>query len=541
MRITLYTKEIDRTLHLLSYGLFQIFGDIEVVRNPWDGNIIFSFHGVESLPFGIYKNEDEQYLILLPHPMYYNFPLDILRAFYQRVMRWLVYGEGDKHLYPVKRKTSRPLWVVSPEPLPRTHWASTEDLERFLSSSTFLYLDLETEGVDIHRYPEGFRILTLAIANEKGEVLLVKWSGEVACLLKKYAPEKTLVAHNILFERRALETFGIHFRGYQDTAYLLHLLGLPIHLKTLLFLLFQIPDFSVAFPFPFTSKKFSWEDIDGEALRLYMFYDVAFLKRLQEWALSHLPQEIKEHHPFDVSLYMAYEIDKAGLPFDEQAFKEQEERWRNKEESLKKILREEYQMENPASPKQVLEALIRLGLDLQKLPKTEKGAPSTKDEALLKIKPKVSKEIQRFIDVLLEYRKAFKIRNTYLSGDWLGSYRGIEDGRIHTHINPYGTETGRWCFLHTEPIPKRVRTLDDQERLSYEIPFVSMEPVSLFEIQVEDEDPVVLTGDHQVLLKDGIYRVDQIKSGAETPEGKKVKVKYLGRHKEVWLKEVSVL
>ena len=88
---------------------------------------------------------------------------------------------------------------------------------------------------------------------------------------------------------------------------------------------------------------------------------------------------------------------------------------------------------NPASPKQVSEAIGKLGLKIKA--KTASGGISTSETALEALKGK-----HIFIDSLLEWRRLSKLKSTYADGYQI-FIRG--DSRIHTSYLLDGTETGR--------------------------------------------------------------------------------------------------
>jgi DNA polymerase I len=85
---------------------------------------------------------------------------------------------------------------------------------------------------------------------------------------------------------------------------------------------------------------------------------------------------------------------------------------------------------NWGSGAQLLEALDILGVDTSKLPKTEKGAPSTAESALKKAAKISSGRGAEFIEALLEYRAAAKFASTY-GRSWFEVPQFRPKARVH--------------------------------------------------------------------------------------------------------------
>jgi len=82
---------------------------------------------------------------------------------------------------------------------------------------------------------------------------------------------------------------------------------------------------------------------------------------------------------------------------------------------------------------------------------TDKGNPSTSEEALLDLKGK-----HQVVDTLIEYRETAKILSSYLRG-----YQKFRVGsKLHFSYKLHGTVTGRYaCALHSIPKKKEIRSI----------------------------------------------------------------------------------
>ena len=159
---------------------------------------------------------------------------------------------------------------------------------------------------------------------------------------------------------------------------------------------------------------------------------------------------------------------------------------------------------NPNSHKQVLHYLFGptsegcLGLEPTEH-KTDGGAPSTKDEALLELYRKYDNSID-FIPALMRGRGLIKLRSTYAEG-FQPFLR--KDRRFHYSVNLDGTETGRMSArdpaCYTLPNPGRI---DDNS--TPPPPYTSKEAALVrgFFTAPEADDPVWSTGFYRQFSKD---------------------------------------
>lgn len=147
---------------------------------------------------------------------------------------------------------------------------------------------------------------------------------------------------------------------------------------------------------------------------------------------------------------------------------------------------------NINSPRQLSEILFgKLGLAQKGLKKTEKGALSTRESELLKIK-----NLHEVILEILNFRELSKIKSTYL--DTLPKMRDMR-GRIHTNFDETGTVTGR--LSSSEPnlqnIPTRSESGREMRRAFMARP--GFELVAFDYSQIELRIAAILSGDKKVI------------------------------------------
>ncbi len=132
---------------------------------------------------------------------------------------------------------------------------------------------------------------------------------------------------------------------------------------------------------------------------------------------------------------------------------------------------------NFASPKQLSHYFFtHLGLPVVKT--TDKGAPSTDEEALLKLQ-----DVHEAPKLLLSRRKKAKLLSTYVIG-----FRDCiwEDGRIHPSFHITGTETGR-LSASNPPVQTFPRKVEDLLKLGVNVKdmFVVTNPETHYIVEVD--------------------------------------------------------
>ncbi len=177
-------------------------------------------------------------------------------------------------------------------------------------------------------------------------------------------------------------------------------------------------------------KKSSWQE------RAFWKLDQALnagpvKDRLKEEGVFHIYQDI-EFPLIDVLASMEREGIGVDRPYLEKLSKEFDEKIAALQEEIN---REAGFPLNVNSPKQLAELLFDK-LSLPVIHKTAKGGRSTDEDCL-----NVLSQQHPLPRKILEFREAFKLKSTYIDG--LLSRIDPETGRIHTHFDQAGAETGR--------------------------------------------------------------------------------------------------
>jgi len=149
-------------------------------------------------------------------------------------------------------------------------------------------------------------------------------------------------------------------------------------------------------------------------------------------------------------LRVVYNLEKRGVKLDLKYLKDASKFYSEKVRSLEKII-------TTFAPGFVNSARFLKPFLLNtygvNLPLTKKGSPKTDEETLLDV---ISDHphTKEFLELVLEYRDAHKILNTYI--DPYAFFAG-KDGVLHFSLNPSGTHTGR--FSSNDPnvqnVPKK--------------------------------------------------------------------------------------
>ena len=143
---------------------------------------------------------------------------------------------------------------------------------------------------------------------------------------------------------------------------------------------------------------------------------------------------------FDIEMPLIkvlFEMEKSGILTDREFLKKASAEFGEKLSTLEteiwKLCGSEF---NISSPKQLGEILFeKLKLEMKGLKKTVKGARSTRESELLKLKDR-----HPVIEKILNYRELSKLKSTYI--DALPPLADVE-GRVHTNYEQTGTVTGR--------------------------------------------------------------------------------------------------
>src|SRR3989344_2932080 len=166
----------------------------------------------------------------------------------------------------------------------------------------------------------------------------------------------------------------------------------------------------------------------------------SLLSLLYEALKNELRDKKLESVYFDIEMPLIkvlFEMEKSGILTDREFLKKASaefgERLSTLETEIWKLCGSEF---NISSPKQLGEILFeKLKLEMKGLKKTVKGARSTRESELLKLKDR-----HPVIEKILNYRELSKLKSTYI--DALPPLADVE-GRVHTNYEQTGTVTGR--------------------------------------------------------------------------------------------------
>ncbi|MDQ4143883.1 MAG: DNA polymerase, partial [Actinomycetota bacterium] len=187
------------------------------------------------------------------------------------------------------------------------------------------------------------------------------------------------------------------------------------------------PDWKADFKALLGRGKVDYSKAPADALHRYNAYDVAATYALYEQFDKQLGG-LRGLHDFLVRSSMALiHCEEAGLLVDQHRLSDLQGHYASEIQRLESDL--SAFVENPRSPKQVMEAFKQLAIK----------APNTDKETLAHI-AKVGGPTQRqFAELMLEYRKLDKFYGTYIQGIW----NRLEQGRVHPTYLLHGTTTGR--------------------------------------------------------------------------------------------------
>ena len=330
------------------------------------------------------------------------------------------------------------------EPPKPNRWTLVNDLKtlkqvvRNLVDYEPIACDLETGGTGY--IPEwGGKILCINLSVEEGHSYIIPGAAiehpEGLRLLNKLFeyPGVRWMFHNAKFDVRWLRAAGINAHADHDTMIMSYTLDerQGVHsLKALAQRLLRVPSWEGVPRSYLKSKADSFENIPKEVLYPYAALDVDYTRRIF-WVMDEEMDE-QAHRLHNDLLIPASEalmrVEDRGMLVDREYL-----------EGLKQSMGREIEKLhasfdfNPASPRQVAQALAREGVLLPT--KRDTGNVTTDKAVLESIQDQVP-----LAKSLLEYRKLSKLFSTYV----LGLEDDIApDGRIHTTYLIHGTVTGR--------------------------------------------------------------------------------------------------
>lgn len=349
---------------------------------------------------------------------------------------------GEAHVIP---KHLGPLLVNSDEEPKHYGYAYDEPVVIDIETGGNLGVEHTPEEVPIISvgfYQAGCMPLVYAVENlgTGGTLPLTEHSGIYRMLQDELPKFEYVIYHNGKFDMRVLNRyFDIKLKNSFDTMLAHHVLNHAAGAHGLKHLAQQYlgaPDWEDGIK-KHLKKGGHYELIPIDKLVLYNGWDVYWTYQLYELFRPQIEQDENNEMAFMLEMQaadMLLEVEATGIPFRRDVAismaEAQEHAMRLLKLDMAKITsREDF---NPNSPKQVKEALIAMGVP---------NVTSTDEKHINQYLKdyKDNNTITVFLESLLSYRKANKIKGTYAEG-WMKHER---NGRVHPTFLVHGTSTGR--------------------------------------------------------------------------------------------------
>jgi DNA polymerase I len=329
-----------------------------------------------------------------------------------------------------------------PKEAPRTLVTTQDQVAKVIADLKdvgLVALDLETTGLNPRK--DSIRLLSLAT---EGATYIVDCQSVDPAELFPSLTERTVVAHNALFDLGFLSSLGFEPAKVADTMILSQLLHAGARVEPLKrgqtsHSLDSVVKRELGLELDKTHQSGDWGSTITSEMIEYAARDVEVLLPLYEVLKARIVEadltdvaEI-EHRALPAVVWMS----NAGVPIDADGWREHARNAEAEAACLKEKLNAlapehpEGKAWNFGSHQQVRKAAKLLGVDL----------PDTKDETLALY----TKE-HEFISALRDYRKASKLASTY-GANWLeNGYH--EDGRIYASWRQLRAATGRMACDH---------------------------------------------------------------------------------------------
>lgn len=333
----------------------------------------------------------------------------------------------------------------------RTQWLAAQ-------ASSF---DVETTGLDW--FHEDFRINSIQFSLSPGDTWVLPLSlaptfpgpGGILEWCVEHQP-KQMTSQNGKFDNNCLSAvYGLSFRNGFDTMLASHLLdeNAEHDLKSLARIHLNAPDYD-----DLTVKQKQGHDIEPQRLFEYGASDAHYTLELVPIFERKLAADLQLHRLFHQLIMPAArafeEIEQNGLFVNipllnrmgrEQVIARDDTEWR-----MTQLIRRRINWNSPVQVADVLYDQLKLPIRV----KTEKGAPSTGEAALVDLKHPV-------VALLIKYREHEKFLSTYI-GDERTNTGGWRDFMVGPHLylgtKLHGTVTGRYSSrLHQVPRDGTVR------------------------------------------------------------------------------------
>ena len=307
-------------------------------------------------------------------------------------------------------------------------------------------LDIETTALD----PEAGKVHLVQIRNGRHGRVYDGHDPELPAALRKL---DKAVAHNATFERSWIaHHYGLDLEDLDDTMIMSQVLYTGTNAaraKQFSHSLQAVVKRELKRELDKSEQDGEWadEDLTPEQIR-YAARDAHVLPDLAETLMGKIERAgLRDVYELERRVsHVVAAMERYGVAIHTDRLEAMIEEATQKAETLKAELAEEWTI-NPGSSKQLIE---HFGLDERAdWPKTDKGAPSTNQEAM---KGLLAEE--ESVAKWLEWKEVEKIRSTY--GESLRK-RLTPAGRIHARFNPFGTATGRFSSSgpNLQNIPKR--------------------------------------------------------------------------------------
>lgn len=344
-------------------------------------------------------------------------------------------------------------FITEPEPIPfenmRAHVApvAIELLDPLKPTA----IDIETTGnLGVEHTPEEVNLLSISFYQAGQPPIVLLGARRKTLPSNPFTPDQLndlaaklpqftkAIYHNGKFDVRVLNRIlGAELCVWFDTMLAHHVLNMAAgdhKLKHLAKLYLGADDWEAGIN-KYTKGGGYYENIPDQQLVQYNGYDVYWTYKL--WEL--FAPQIEADENFEKAYYFEMEIakfllkvEKVGIPFDTKYASELGMNLEIKAEDLRNRLSNLTRKPsfNPNSPKQVKEWLEAEGHPV-------KSTDEKHITELMESRPPI--DVYRFCKNLLAYRKATKMRGTYVVG-WQKHER---EGRVHPTFLVHGTSTGR--------------------------------------------------------------------------------------------------
>jgi DNA polymerase-1 len=336
----------------------------------------------------------------------------------------------------------------TPKPWTPPQWAAIEDpeaailaLQELQRKYTEIVVDIECkiEKDAAYDHPDQYAMLCIGFAYAPGKAVVIGKGAladehvreQLSTLFRDNT--KRWIAHNSKFDTAALHGWSLGDNVYFDTMLASYVLDERPGTNSLGYCAVEdlgAPDWKHAVD-PYIGKDKDYSLIPRKILYQYNAYDCASTFDLKEFYTPKLEAEgLRPLHDFLTRASMGLKYaEMKGVGVDIDVLDDLSEEYTGKLAELESNLSR--WIANPRSPKQVKEAL-----QAQKI-----KVPDTTEDTLTRLREKVAPEgeTDRFLELLLQHRKATKFYGTYVKGIRTRLRRGM----VHTSFLVHGTTTGR--------------------------------------------------------------------------------------------------